>query len=92
MMNRNLKSTGKATAAVAAFALLLSGFAMNSIAGDKEQPKDEQKPAFEQLDTDRDGQITQSEAQETWLADVFQNVDQDSNGKVNRSEYDLAMG
>ncbi|MNC92422.1 EF hand [compost metagenome] len=92
MMNRKLKSTGKATATVAAFALMLGGFAMETNAGEAEHPEDEQKPAFEQLDTDRDGQITQSEAQETWLAAVFQNVDQDRNGKVNRSEYDLAMG
>jgi hypothetical protein len=77
---------GTLTAALAVFAL--SGFAGET--GETVESEAMDKPAFEELDANIDGVITADEAQETWLAAVFQDVDQDKDGVINRSEYDTA--
>jgi hypothetical protein len=96
-MNRNLKTLGKLGATCASIALLAGGLALEAGAMEPEQPEQPtqptqaEKPAFDKLDADRDGQITPDEARETWLAAVFHNVDVDSDGAVNRAEYDSAL-
>lgn len=80
--------TGTITAALASLALCGAAFA-----GGEGEEKHEmaEKPAFEEIDTNLDGGITKAEAQDTWLAAEFENVDSDGNGRVSRSEYEEAI-
>jgi Ca2+-binding EF-hand superfamily protein len=82
---------GTLTAALAVFAI--NGFAGETgetVEGEAPESEAMDKPAFDELDANIDGVITLDEAQETWLAAVFQDVDQDKDGVINRSEYDTA--
>lgn len=81
------KSTFLGTLAAAATALAMSGFA---VAGEEETTEQMDKPAFEELDANIDGVISEQEARDTWLAAEFDVVDQDKNGQVSRSEYEEA--
>lgn len=83
-----VKSKTLATLTAVLAAVALSGPAY---AGEQSEAQSMEKPAFEELDANIDGVITEQEAQETWLAAVFDKVDQDQNGLVNRSEYEKAV-
>lgn len=91
MIQRKLRLICNPTA-VGAFALMVCGFAAQGFAGEVEVPEAVEKPAFEQLDADGNGQITQEEAKDTWLAAEFATVDLDQDGMVNRIEYESAIG
>lgn len=80
---------GSFSASVAALLLSATAFAGCDDEGHKTDM--DEKPAFEQLDTNLDGSITEAEAQDSWLAAAFQDVDADSNGLINRSEYESAL-
>jgi hypothetical protein len=54
--------------------------------------EDPAKPKFEAVDTNQDEVITPSEAEGTWLAQVFGDVDANQDGLINRTEYESAMG
>lgn len=63
--------------------------ALATEAGTAEDPA---KPSFEAVDTNKDEVITPSEAEGTWLAQVFGDVDANQDGLVNRNEYESAIG
>jgi Ca2+-binding EF-hand superfamily protein len=45
--------------------------------------------SYEQLDTDRDGQISREEAQQSeWVKSRFDNGDKNSDGRLDRTEFD----
>lgn len=46
---------------------------------------------FDQLDVDRDGSLTQSEATASSSSFMFTEADKDRDGKVSRSEYDASV-
>lgn len=48
-------------------------------------------PAFSDLDADKDGSITLSEAEGSWLADTFTVVDANQDGIIDEAEYAEAM-
>jgi hypothetical protein len=60
-------------------------------AGESENPEANPKPSFETVDANRDGVITPSEAQGSWLASEFADVDANQDGLVNRNEYETAI-
>jgi hypothetical protein len=68
--------------------LLLSGVAF---AADPLQPggKSSAAPPFAQLDTDKDGALSKSEAAKVRNLDVNQ-ADTDRDGKISQSEYEAA--
>jgi Ca2+-binding EF-hand superfamily protein len=50
------------------------------------------RPAFDALDTNKDGMISGSEAAaNTWVKDHFAKFDADKNGNLSRSEYAKEM-
>lgn len=65
----------------------LSGFACD----DKGEIAESEKPDFDTVDANLDGVITPAEAEETWLAAAFADVDVNQDGLVNRSEYESAI-
>jgi hypothetical protein len=69
----------------------LTAFAAPGFAGETEGPDDKDKPSFETVDSNLDGVITPTEAEGSWLANVFADVDANQDGLVNRSEYETAM-
>jgi len=94
------------TASIGALASVFALFALTGFAGDPQQAADQaakqaesqpanspaaDKPAFEKLDTNLDGEISKDEAANSWLAPVFAKVDTDHNGLINKTEYDSAI-
>lgn len=75
----------------ALFAAGLGWFALSGYATEPEDAETAPKPAFETVDTNLDGVITPTEAEGSWLADVFTDVDANEDGLVNRSEYETAI-
>jgi hypothetical protein len=57
---------------------------------DPETPQPE-KPAFNQLDADGDNYISQSEANNSWLAGYFTEVDSDNDGRISKIEYEKVV-
>ena len=49
------------------------------------------KPAFEEIDKNADGAITAKEAEASWLAESFLQVDVDKDGSVSKEEYEKAQ-
>lgn len=49
-------------------------------------------PTFEQMDRDGNGVITTNEAQESWLEDMFAQVDVNQDGQITKAEYEQAIG
>ena len=49
-------------------------------------------PAFEEIDQNQDGAVTETEAQGSWLAGAFTQVDQNGDGLISKSEYEKATG
>lgn len=94
MNQSKFTAIGKLAAFCGAFALLMAGLAMDGIASQPDQPTPTEitgQPAFEELDLDRNGQITKVEAEDSWLAAAFTRVDANEDGMVNRKEYDSAI-
>ncbi len=48
-------------------------------------------PTFAEIDTDESGSITLSEAEGTWLAEMFTLVDANEDGLIDEVEYTEAM-
>ncbi|MEM1145231.1 MAG: hypothetical protein AAF671_05815 [Pseudomonadota bacterium] len=48
-------------------------------------------PTFAEIDRNRDGNITTTEAAGTWLASSFAAVDTNENGLVDEQEYNEAL-
>jgi ABC-type transporter MlaC component len=73
--------------AILAAALLTTAAAAN--AGDKEKSSQHTaQQKFEQLDTDQDRAISQTEAaNDDMLSETFASVDADGDGEITRSEY-----
>lgn len=71
----------------------MAGIALSSVAfaGEEHKGNETEKPAFEELDANIDGVITEQEAMDSWLAAEFDTVDKDRNGLVNRTEYEQAV-
>ena len=82
------------TAFAALFAVGLVWFVTTTLAHATEEgtAEDPAKPKFEAVDTNQDEVITPSEAQGTWLAQVFGDVDANQDGLINRNEYESAIG
>lgn len=69
----------------------LGWFTLSAYAGEPEDAEAGPKPTFETVDANLDGVITPTEAEGTWLAEVFTDVDADEDGLINRNEYDTAI-
>jgi hypothetical protein len=68
--------------------------ALSAYATEAQEPQDPEaspKPTFETVDANLDGVITQSEAEGSWLAEVFADVDANQDGLINRNEYETAI-
>ena len=48
-------------------------------------------PAFSDIDRDADGSISITEAEGTWLAEIFAMVDVNEDGAVDEAEYTEAL-
>jgi hypothetical protein len=74
--------------------ILAAGLGWLTLSAYATEPEDAEtgpKPTFETVDANLDGVITPTEAEGTWLADVFADVDADEDGLINRNEYDTAI-
>ena len=69
----------------------LGWFTSSAYATEPEGAETGPKPNFETVDANLDGVITPTEAEGTWLADVFTDVDANEDGLINRNEYDTAI-
>lgn len=69
----------------------LGWFTSSAYATEPEDAETGPKPTFETVDANLDGVITPSEAEGTWLAEVFTDVDANEDGLINRNEYDTAI-
>lgn len=80
--------------ALGSFGMLLAGLAWFAPPGYATETLDSEvvvRPSFEVLDTNGDNVITPTEAEGTWLAEVFGEVDVNQDGLVNRNEYETGM-
>ena len=74
--------------------LLAAGLGWLSLSAYATEPADTEtdpKPSFETVDANLDGVITPTEAEGSWLAEVFADVDANEDGLVNRNEYETAI-
>jgi EF hand len=74
--------------------LLAAGLSWFTLSGYATEPVDTEtdpKPSFETMDANLDGVITPTEAEGSWLAEVFADVDANEDGLVNRNEYETAI-
>ena len=62
-----------------------------SVLAGEEKTQETEKPSFDSVDANLDGVITPAEAEDTWLAVWFSEVDINQDGLVNRSEYESAL-
>lgn len=69
----------------------LSWFTPAGYANEAEDPQAGRKPDFETLDANLDGVITPGEAEGSWLAAVFAEVDLNQDGLITRNEYESAI-
>jgi hypothetical protein len=69
----------------------LAWFAPAGYANEAENPEADPRPSFESLDANLDGVITPGEAEGSWLAAVFAEVDINQNGLIDRNEYESAI-
>ncbi len=76
---------------VAALVAALGGFTQISSATEAQDADDAPRPSFETVDANLDGVITPSEAEGSWLAEVFADVDANQNGLIDRNEYETAI-
>lgn len=72
---------------------ILIALACSAHAEEQEADEKPDKAAFESIDTNQDGEITVQEAwaNNEWLAQNFNSVDVNSNGRITRAEFDKAM-
>jgi len=75
---------------------LATAFAYSAYAGDTMSQSEDQKPtesAFSQIDENQDGSITPQEANDknSWLAQNFNAVDANKDGRISKAEYDQAV-
>lgn len=83
----------KYSAAAFAVTTLLAGGAMAQMSGESAPAGGSTNaPKFEEVDQNADGNITADEAQDTWLASVFVQVDANQDGVISKSEYEMAIG
>jgi len=77
---------------IACLAAGLTVFSITTFAGgsDNDATATKEKPKFETVDANRDGEITTEEAKGSWLAEVFSQVDTNQDGLINRLEYESA--
>lgn len=77
--------------AIALTTAALTGAANAQVPGMGDTIAQGEAPTFDQIDRNMDGSITTREAEGTWLAGSFAEVDANKDGLVDKQEYNEAL-